>query len=197
MSEIIIRPAQKKEAADLAILDNLAGHGISHWFWEKAVAHGQANDPLDFGRARFASDEVFAWRNAYVAVEDDMIAGSITSYVMPESDNEEMEVMKQEAAAFVPVFELYAAATNHWFIDSFAVFSSHRGQGLGEALLKNSLLRGRHSGVERAMLVCEDTNSAARALYEKYDFNEIDDRPFVDFGLNHTVNKWLLLAADY
>ena len=197
MTEIIIRPAQKKEAADLAMLDNIAGHGISHWFWEKAVMLGQAKDPLDYGRSRLASDEIFAWRNAYVAVEDDMIAGSITSYVMPTSDEDEMLVMKQEAPAFVPVFELYGAATGNWFIDSFAVFADYRGKGLGATLLKNSLLRGRHSGAKRAMLVCEDTNSAARALYEKYNFNEIDERPFVDFGLNHNVNKWLLLAADY
>jgi len=196
MAEILIRPAQKKEAADLAILDNLAGHGISQWFWQRAVERGEAKDALDFGRSRFASDEIFAWRNAYVAVFDDMIAGSITSYVMPESVDDELAELKNSAPPFAPVFELNELAANHWFIDSFAVFEPDQGNGWGNALLKNCLLRGKHSGAKRAMLVCEDTNISARALYEKHEFYEVNERPFIDFGLNQNVKKWLLLAAD-
>ncbi len=197
MTEVIIRPAQKKEAADLAILDNMAGHGISQWFWQQAVNRGDAMDALDYGRSRLASDEIFAWRNAYVAVADDIIAGSITSYVMPEGEDDGIEEIKRDAPAFVPVFELFEFAQNHWFIDSLAVFRENQGKGWGDALLKNSLLRGKHAGTKCAMLVCEDTNTNALKLYEKHGFQKIDERPFVDFGLNHKVNKWLLMAADY
>ncbi|MDJ0613027.1 MAG: N-acetyltransferase [Rhizobiaceae bacterium] len=197
MTEIIIRPAQKKEAADLAILDNMAGFGISLWFWQGAVKNGKAKDALNFGRSRFASYEIFAWRNAYVAIADDMVAGSITSYVMPPSEVDGVAEIKKNAPPFVPVFELYEQAAGSWFVDSFAVFEEHQGKGWGDALLKNSLLRGKHTGAEKAMLVAEDTNTGALALYEKHGFQPIDERPYIDFGLGHKVNKWLLLATDY
>lgn len=195
MSDRMIRPARRDDAADLAILDNIAGHGISLWFWQGSVEQGKANDPLDWGRSRFASDEIFAWRNAYVAQSGDMIAGSITSYIMPDED-EDVVAIKKEAPAFEPVFELYALASGTWFIDSFAVYSDYQGQGHGRALLDDSIRRGKSSGAQQAMLVCEDTNEQALGLYRKSGFSEIDQRPFVDFGLNHKTNVWLLLAAQ-
>ena len=44
MSDLAIRPARQSDAADLAILDNIAGHGISLWFWQGAVERGEASD---------------------------------------------------------------------------------------------------------------------------------------------------------
>lgn len=196
MTDVVIRPAQRKEAADLAILDNIAGHGISQWFWQKAVSRGEAKDALDWGRNRFASDEIFAWRNSFVAVQNEMIAGSVTSYLMPDSSDEDLEDLKKGAVPFIPVFELNHLAKGQWFVDVLSVFEAHQGQGIGRALLENSIARAKESGAEKTMLVSEDTNSAAMNLYTKLGFKQVASRPFVDFGLNHVVNEWLLLAVD-
>ncbi len=195
MPNCTIRPSKQADAADLAILDNIAGHGISLWFWQGAVKSGKAKDALDWGRSRFASDEIFAWRNAYVSETDEMITGSITSYIMPDEDDD-ADAIKKDAPAFVPVFELYAQAKGAWFIDSFAVYDSFRGHGHGRMLFEDSMKRGKLSGAAESMLVCEDTNEEALPLYRAHGFSEIDQRPFIDFGLNHKTNVWLLLAAQ-
>ena len=76
---ITIRPAGRSDAADLAIIDNMASHGLSLAFWQRAVERGEAEDPLSFARERFADQNaVFGWSNALVAEEDGRIEIDIT-----------------------------------------------------------------------------------------------------------------------
>lgn len=195
MVELIIRRAKRNEAADLAILDNIAGHGISQWFWQRAVNKGEAEDAYDWGRSRFAGHDVFGWRNAWVATQNDLIVGSVTAYRMPQDDGE-VEDIKRDAPAFTPVFELFDEATGSWFIDSLGVYREFRGTGIGRKLFSHAMDQGKDKGVGRAMLVCEDTNLPAVALYASSGFKTVGERPYIDFGNNRKANKWLLMAAD-
>lgn len=196
MTEIILRPAKKSDAADLAILDNIAGHGISHWFWQGAVSRGEAEDAYEWGRSRFASDEVFGWRNSTVAERDEQILGSVTSYVMPEPD-EEYEDIKMNAKPFVPVFELFAEVAGNWFIDSLAVYQTARGTGVGSRLFDDSLNKGQNTGSSIVNLVCEDSNAEAIRLYKKRGFREVDWRPYISFGGSSPTQKWMLMELKF
>ena len=138
MSDISIRAGQKTDAADLAILDNLAGHSIPLMFWREQTDNDRIEDALALGRDRLADDEGFYnWKKARVAVEDDMIIGMSMNYIMPEPD-EESEALKQNTIAFKPVFELYDLCTDHWFIDALAVYPSGQHKGVGKLLFDDS-----------------------------------------------------------
>ncbi len=192
-SNIELRPARRNDAADLAILENIAGHGISQWFWQKAVEMGKATDAYDWGRSRMADDKaLFGWSNSIIATCDGDIAGSANSYLMPDADPEEE---KRNPPPFVPIFDLFNCAVGDWFVDSLAVYSQVRGQGVGGVLLDDCLARGRAVDAQRVSLVVEDANTAALALYHSRGFERRDSRPYITFGSASETKNWLLLSA--
>ena len=197
MDNIIISPATRSDAADLAILDNVASHGLSMWFWQSEVDNGHAEDAFSLGRQRFGGDDMFGWKNAAIGRVNGTVVGSVTGYVMPEGDDGDADKIKQTVPPFVPVFELFEHAIGSFFIDSMAVYEEFRGCGFGKSLFQYMMQHGRESGHKRVMLVCEDTNQPALKLYQASGFNIVDDRPYISFGNKNNVNKWLLMAAEY
>lgn len=71
-----------------------------------------------------------------------------------------------------------------WYLDSLAVWKEHRGQGIGEALLREAVKKAREAGKPAGLLV-DKGNPKARKLYEKVGFRYVDDRPFVDVIMDH------------
>lgn len=196
MSEIAIRPASQRDAADLAILDNLAGHGIPLAFWLENTDSNRIEDALAIGRDRIADDNGFYnWKKGRIAVEDDQILGMTMNYIMPEPD-EQSEAIKQNNAAFKPVFELYDLCEGHWFIDALSVYPSAQGKGTGRLLLEDSIALGKQSPAGKMSLIVEDTNEVASALYRYYDFEIIDQRDFVPFDGALEINEWILMSKD-
>lgn len=194
MTDFIIRPARKSDAADLAILDNIAGHGISHWFWQGAVKMGKAEDAYEWGRSRLADDAaLFGWSNSFIAEDDTMTLGALNSYLMPPPDpNDE----KSNPPQFKPVMELFGVAAGDWLIDSLAVYSEARGRGVGSALLDHAVEQAQEAGIARISLVAEDSNKPALGLYRLRKFEERARRAFVPFSRTSKTENWLLLTAD-
>lgn len=191
-----LRPAQKSDAADLAILDNIAGHGISYWFWQESVINGEGVDPMEIGRKRFSDEtSVFGWKNATVAVHDEIILGSVTSYVMVPLEEDEQQ-FKRDTSAFQPIFELFDLVHGDWFIDSLAVFSHARGKLIASALIDNSLAKAKVSTSKQASLVVEDSNEAALKIYHKRGFTIREKRPFIEFDGPAETKEWLLMTAQ-
>lgn len=196
MSDITIRPGQKTDAADLAILDNLAGHSIPLMFWREQTDNDRTEDALALGRDRLADDDAFYnWKKARVAVEDNMIVGMSMNYIMPEPD-EESEALKQNTIAFKPVFELYDLCADHWFIDALAVYPSQQNKGIGRSLFDDSMAIGKESGAKTMSLIVEDTNEVAYALYRAYGFEVVDQREFIPFEGAREINEWLLMSRS-
>lgn len=198
---ITIRPALQRDAADLAIIDNLASHGMSLAFWQHAVDRGEAEDALAHGRNRFADPaNIFGWKNAFVAECDGMVAGAATAYVMPpaeggdDASTAEAAEFKHSFPGFVPVFELFSLAEGDWFLDSIAVHEHMRSRGIASMLTDHCMERGRQSGCEQASLVVEDGNLTALSLYERKGFVTIADRPYEGNGNGGSSDHWLLMA---
>ena len=192
---ITIRPAGRNDAADLAIIDNMASHGLSLAFWQKAVERGEGEDPLSFARERFADENaVFGWSNALVADEDGRIIGGCTGYEV-ENGEEAVDDFKSSFPAFVPVFELFARAEGDWFVDSMGVYPSARGRGIAGRLLDSCLARGRERGYSRVSLVVESDNEPAVRLYRSRNFETRDSLPFAG-GQDGKTGDWLLMSAE-
>ena len=197
MSDIVLRPARRSDAADLAILDNLAGHGISLWFWMKDHAGDRLETAIAYGRSRLQDGEVlYGWTNTVVATDrGDCVQGAVNSYKLPEIEEDEADI-KRNAPSFVPVFELFGEAVGHWLIDSLAVYPDVQGQGVGGLLLEDSLRRAQQTGSRLSSLVVEDSNTSAIKLYNRFGFNTADSRPFVAFDGYSKTKQWLLMTAQ-
>lgn len=197
MSNITIRPAKRTDAADLAILDNLAGHSIPLMFWLEQTDNDRTEDALALGRDRLADNQGFYnWKKARVAVDDDMVVGMHITYVMPEP-NEESEAIKQSSVPFKPVFELYDECEGHWFIDALAVYPSAQHKGVGKILFDDSIDMGKAQGINTMSLIVEDTNQIAYALYRAYGFEVVNHRDFVPFEGAREINEWLLMSRSF
>ena len=62
-----------------------------------------------------------------------------------------------------------------WFGDEGEIFNvcvspEHRREGIGDALMKNTLEEAERSGIKRIFLEVRQSNGAARALYLKHGF---------------------------
>ena len=198
MSDIVLRPALRNDGADLAILDNLASHGASRWFWQGVVNEGKAEDAFALGRQRLMADDAcYGWTNAIIAEVDGVTAGSCTAYVMP-APEEDDEFGKSDA--FAPVFDLFASIVGEWCIDSLAIYPQMRRRGIARTLMADAFGKGRAAGHERAHLVMEDGNTAAIALYFSLGFRESDRRPYRpidgETGRAPISRNWLLMTAS-
>ena len=194
MSDISIRPAARQDAADLAILDNLAGHSIPLMFWREQTGNDRIEDALALGRDRLADDnEFYNWKKARVATQDNLTVGMSICYLMPEPD-EEFDAIKQSSKALRPVFELYDECTGHWFIDALAIYPSVQGKGIGKLLFDDAIARGKGKTAKTMSLIVEDTNEVAYALYRAYGFEVVNQREFVPFEGAREINEWLLMS---
>jgi len=194
MDKVAIRPANKQDAADLAILDNLAGHGIPMQFWTDQTANGRTEEGMALGRTLIADDSQFYnWKKARVACDEDGVLGMSVSYIMPKLD-EESDAIESNFEAFGPVCELYALAENDWFIDALAIYPEAQQKGIGKLLFEDSIAMGKDAEASNISLVVEDTNEVAYTLYRSYGFEVTDQRKFIPFEGCLEINEWLLMT---
>lgn len=193
MSEIVLRPATRRDAADLAILDNIAGHGISNWFWQGAVNMGKAEDAYEWGRSRLANDTaLYGWKNTVMAESDGEVVGCANGYIMPRSAPDDE---KNNPLVFAPVFQLFALAENDWLLDCLSVYSHARNRGVAGKLLDDCFTRARKTKADHFNLVAEDSNQAALALYTSHGFSVQAQQPYIPFNSSSKTQNWLLLSA--
>ncbi|MEM7068337.1 MAG: GNAT family N-acetyltransferase [Pseudomonadota bacterium] len=199
MPELQLRAAKQSEAADLAILDNLASYGLSCEYWLSLSETRRSEEAFAIGRQRFADDNsINGWKNAIVAVESEVILGMSTCYINHASsgaNSSEGEDHKRLSPAFVPLFELHDIADGHWYIDCLAVFPQARGKRVGAMLMDDFIDRGKAQGFEHASLIVESGNKTARQLYESRGFTTTETRPIVEFSSPYDSKEWLLLTA--
>ena len=64
------------------------------------------------------------------------------------------------------------------WIEDVVVDAARRGAGIGEALVREALSRAAAAGVPRVMLTSSAARRAARALYRKVGFEEVETAVF-------------------
>ena len=196
MSKITLRDAKRSDAADLAILDNLAGHNIPIVFWLEQTTNNRIEDAIAYGRDRLADESGFYnWKKARVAVEDELIVGMATCYEMPQPGEDSQEA-KRQSEAFIPVYELHDICVGHWFIDALAVYPTGQKKGVGKLLFEDCIDRGKKASVEKMSLIVEDTNKVAYELYRSYGFEQSAVRDFVPFEGALEINQWILMSKS-
>lgn len=106
-----------------------------------------------------------SWKSASVAEIDGEIAGASVGHGLPS------EILSQSAShpSLAPLLALQQRVVGNWFIDSLAVYRSHRRKGIGRKLLEHELSQ---AGNRLLSLVTESHNPAALGLYGAFGFEE-------------------------
>ena len=193
-SDFKTRKAMQSDAGDLAILDDIASHGLAHWLWYGAVIADQCDTALERGRERMAEQSPYGFSNAHVAIRDEVIIGSVIDYPMVfEGPPQSMGPIADPVLK--PSFELWAIINGDWYVDSLAVFTPERGNGVARALLDIAKSRAIKNNKSAISLITQDDNAAAISLYQSSGYAIVDRRPFIPFNKFSKTKEWLLLTA--
>ena len=186
-----LRSAQKSDAADMAILDDMAGSGLSAALWKMAMAEG--SHPFAHGKAQMQDRNViYGFSNCRVAIAGSCVAGMATSYAMPV-----IERAEEASPLLAPVLALMAMAQGSWFVDALAVYPEHRRNGIAAALLDDCFRRARIEGncPEIGLIVRSDLEGAM-ALYTKAGFGAAMRRAYVPPGGGRAQGRdYILMTA--
>ncbi|WP_375450904.1 GNAT family N-acetyltransferase [uncultured Devosia sp.] len=190
-----IRSARKSDAAEIALLVNIAVHGHMVAGWVHSKQAQDTYDPLEVGRMEMLSEDTqFNWRSAFMAEVDGEIAGMLLGYRKADA----RESLSDDLwAPMVPIEQLEAEANGLWFISMVGVHKAWRGRGAGSALLDRAETEARVTQAKGQALIVEDANSGARKLYEGRGFSVRTSRPMVPFpGAQQDGTDWLLMVKD-
>lgn len=186
---LTIRAAERRDAAELAILVDISSHGFASWFWYGAVLDGSVDTALEKGRLVMRDHPREGWRGAVLAEWNGDVAGVSISYRI------EQNVIEQPAPHPVvePILALQRLVIGNRFIDSLGVYREHRGKGIGRALVEHEIARVRDEPVS---LITESHNMTALRLYRSCGFAEISRKPAVPRFPDNQRHDWVLLTRN-
>jgi ribosomal protein S18 acetylase RimI-like enzyme len=187
---LVLRAAEREDAAELAVLVDIASHGFATWLWYGAVMRGDKDTAMEQGRSRMRNDhEPGTWKDAMVAEWDGEIAGVSIGYDLEESVRD----MVAPHPVIKPLLDLQVTVIGSRFIDSLGVYRHHRRKGIGRALLAREIEKAKGRQVS---LITESHNETAQALYFASGFVEKARLPAVPLFEDSKRHDWVLLARD-
>ncbi|MBB2970672.1 N-acetyltransferase [Mesorhizobium sp. RMAD-H1] len=188
--DIRLRPAERKDTAELAILLEIASHGLSSWNWYIGVLRDETDTAFEYGLLQMLDEsKPGGWKESIVAEKDGEIAGLSIGWPLGQSILEE----EPAHAVYEPLLALQKQVVGNWFIDSLGVYRRFRGLGIGRRLLENEIARG---GGRPVSLITESYNERAQALYKGTGFREVARREAVPFHENGTRHEWVLFTRE-
>jgi ribosomal protein S18 acetylase RimI-like enzyme len=188
------RPARKSDAAEIALLVNIAVHGGIAQGWAHSDEAEGTYDPIEVGRVDMMTDDEFGWRNCTMAEVDGEVAGMLLGY----RKADEFTPVGPEVTGFMrPIEELEAEAHGTWFISMLGVHIGWRSKGVGSQLLEVADTKRDETKASGVSLIVEDTNDGARRLYERRGYAVRKSRPMVRYpGEGRGGRDWLLMVKD-
>ncbi len=191
---IHVRKAARQDAGDLAILDNIASHGLSLWLWFGVNHSKTVGSALEQGRERMLDDsQPSSFHNAYIGEIGGVTAGMSLGYGVEDA------ILSGSLLSIDPVLrpiiELFSLCQGKWLVDGLAVYNNSRHQGVAHELLEHQFKLATLAGYSDIVLVAEDSNKNALDLYEAFGFKTIDRRTYVPFNDTATSREWLLMQA--
>ncbi|KQV27981.1 acetyltransferase [Rhizobium sp. Root1203] len=189
-SFVSLRPAVREDAAELAVLVDIASHGFASWLWLTDLGNGGGDTPLELGRRKMRRDEGRgAWGDAVIAEAYGEIAGAAIGYGLGEGIRD----IQPDHPALKPVIDLQKMVIGSWFIETLAVYSHLRGIGIASRILEDQIER---AGKLPVSLITAGYNEAALTLYGKNGFSETARIDAVSFFESSRKHEWVLFTRD-
>jgi ribosomal protein S18 acetylase RimI-like enzyme len=192
---VSVAPAEKADAAGLAVLADIAGHGLPSWLWYEAREKEGFHSVMEVGRERILSDDhVLSHRRMVAAKVDGVLAGMLLDYALNEPNSE--ADIAEVGPVLAPLLKLENRVSGCWYVNMLAVFRQFRGMGVGKGLLEESERRAVAAGKNEMGVIVEDDNPARR-LYEAFGFTEAGTEPFSPFGGSlKTDGEWVVMKRQ-
>ena len=149
--------------------------------------HGATAAEAVVGVARAARDEAdFSWRNAAVVEEGGRVAAALVTY--PIGDTAEPLDGLGPIVATLQALENRALGSQ--YVNVLAVYPEFRRRGHARRLLEEA---ERRAGGRPLSLIVEDSNAAARRLYEDFGFRVAAEVPMVKEDWQSDGTAWVLM----
>jgi ribosomal protein S18 acetylase RimI-like enzyme len=188
------RRAALSDLPDLVCLVDIAGRGITCWFWGTLRAPGQS--ALEVGRERIRTHTAYPmhYKNWTVAEVDGAVVGALVGRLIPDPyDRGDASGLPMP---FTPVLELEALAEGSWFLNILAIYPEYRGQGFGSTLLREAEETATAMRASQMSIIVEDANAGALNLYLRSGFRERARRPYIAFPGSMDEGDWILLTKE-
>ncbi len=183
---VLLRPARRADAPDLARLVDLAGEGLPSHLWARMAAPGE--DAFAVGVRRAERDAGgFSWRNAVVAEIGGAVAGALVSYRLGAAP----EPLDDLPPLFRPLQALENRAPGTEYVNVLATYPAFRRRGVARALLAEAAARAGGAGLS---LILADRNAPAAALYRALGFVETGREAMVKEDWACASADWVLLT---
>lgn len=194
--EIATRPARKSDAAEIALLVNIATHGGIARGWAAENEAHLSYDPVEMGRLEMLKDGQFGWRSATMAESAD---GEVTGMLLGYREPDKAGPLPGNVQPFmIPLLQLEHAAEGKWFVSMLGVHIPWRSRGVGSRLLDVAEEKARATAANGLALIVEDVNRGAQRLYQRRGFSVRTSRPMVRSanGAGAPGKDWLLMVKD-
>lgn len=190
--QLTIRPAERREAAEIAILVDIASHGFASWLWYGAVLDGYYETAMERGRDYIRANQPEGWQGTTMAEWNGEIAGLSIGFTLPESLND----MPPQHPVLDQLTDLQRKVIGNRFIDSLGVYRNFRGKGIGRALVDNEIEMARRNGNSGISLITESHNDVAISLYKAHGFTEIERLEALERIGQDKKHDWVLFTLD-
>ncbi|MBE6181485.1 MAG: GNAT family N-acetyltransferase [Rikenellaceae bacterium] len=187
-SKIVIRPAQRGDAATIAMTVAMA-------IGDERALQNYCGDNYLAVLAAIACTKgtQYSWQNALIAEYEGQVAGAVVGY-----DGAQLEQLRKGTLAVIQkhVGRVPTIAdeteTGEYYLDSVAVMTEFRGLGLGVCLVNAFCDKAFAEGYERVGLIVDCDNPKAEMLYTSQGFERVGERWFFGHRMWHLqrVNTW-------
>ena len=100
--------------------------------------------------------------------------GAMSAYFSGGEDRICLAESAGEVVAFLSM-EVHREEPHYVYLDDFCVIAAHRGCGIGTEMLREAERFARLLGFRHLVLHVEKTNDAARRLYERMGYEQLND----------------------
>ncbi len=187
---MIIKNAVKKDAKDLAYLNNIASSGIPKFLWSNMIANGES--PLEVGEKRIAERKgTLTYLNTKVCEIDNNVAGMIVSY---KQDNPyKTDNMSKYPELIQPFVVLESQTPGSWYINAIAIYERYRGKGIASKLMKEAEISAKLENCTLMSLIVSSENVIAKQLYKNLGYIKKDSIPTIAFPGSTISGNWILM----
>jgi len=190
--QLNLRPAERREAAEIAILVDISSHGFASWLWYGAVLDGRTETAMERGRQYMRADGSEGWQSTTIAEWAGDIAGLSIGFTLDDSLNE----IPSQHPVLDQLIDLQRKVIGNRFIDSVGVYREFRGKGIGRALVAKEIETARRNGNPAISLITESHNDVALSLYGAHGFKEIERLEAIERIGQDKRHDWVLLTRE-
>lgn len=177
MPALTFMRAEKKHAADLAALCDIASHGRNATFWQRAVDQGQSTSVFEIGRqGMLISGHDLSLEHASVAMVGDEVVGAVLGQARSKDYGDNID-FDQFGTEMHSELELKALTGGTWYLAVLAVYREYQRFGYGQQLMKEAAKRARAAKQRKMTLIVAQSNEPAVKLYTRMGFRVVETRP--------------------